>query len=90
MTYLQAHAMAGRIRWSRFDKLQATCKAAGIGGYHGCVLHNALLSANEGRPWPGVDTGLLRQAYYTELHMFDGYAIVDRWARRKLARGETT
>jgi hypothetical protein len=33
-------ARANRIRTMRRERLDATCRAAGIGDYNGCSLHN--------------------------------------------------
>lgn len=82
--YRRMAAMASRSRASRRVALDRACRAAGIGDYHGCILHNALVAADRGQPWRGVDTSELRRARRIESSLFDALHIVDRWARRTM------
>lgn len=36
------------------------------GGFHGCTLHNALVSVEQGRPWSNVDLKWLRRCQWYE------------------------
>lgn len=80
--YRRLSARADRVRAMRHARMDRACREAGIGQFHGCVLHNALIAADQGRPWRGVDTAKLRLAHRIERSLFDAHRIVSRWARR--------
>jgi hypothetical protein len=80
--YRSMMAAAERSRASKRVLLDRACRDAGIGEYHGCVLHNALIGADRGQPWRGVNGSALRRARRIEGDLFAAHAIVDRWARR--------
>ena len=81
--YRALKARAERSRASRAVALNRACREAGIGAYHGCVLHNALISADQGRPWRETDTSALRHARRIERDLFAADRIVNRLVTRR-------
>jgi hypothetical protein len=81
--YRALKSRADRSRASRHVALNRVCREAGIGAYHGCVLHNALISADQGRPWRDTDTSALRRARRLERDIFAASRIVDRLVTRR-------
>lgn len=43
-------------------RAEKACREAGIGEIHMCVIHNALLSYEQGKPWREVNYSALRRA----------------------------
>lgn len=81
----QYRSLKRRAEASRKSKgvaLDRACREAGIGAFHGCVMNNALISAEQGRPWREVDYSALRRARRIERSLFDADRIVARWASR--------
>jgi len=64
---------AERIRWSIWRRAQAACVAAGLDCYG--TVHNALVSYDQGRPWPRVDYSKARLAK----RLFDEQFKGTRW-----------
>lgn len=56
-------------------------------GYHGdslnmCIIHNSLVSLENGKPWPGINYSAMRRArWLTE--DYRASRLVDTWYRRK-------
>ena len=81
-----ARARALRIRAMRRERLDRVCLTAGLGHYNGCSVHNALLSADQGRPWRGVDYSLARRARRLADALCEADAIASRYADRTMPR----
>jgi hypothetical protein len=71
-------------RWSVHRRaVQAYARAFGRQARPGdclnaCVIHNAIVDRDRGRPWPDVDYSQLRQARYLLGRQFDADRLVDR------------
>jgi hypothetical protein len=50
------------------------------------ALHNALVGADRGRPWPGIDYSKARRARKFQARIFDAEAILDRYYARTCPR----
>lgn len=78
-------AIADRIHDMRLRRLKQMCKAAGLDptmlGIH---LHNAMVSYNQGHPWPEVDYTICKKVDYLEKSgwLWEAYEIVHRWDAR--------
>ena len=79
--YDKMMTIVNRIEAMRFARVQQECKLAGIGAWHGCIVHNALIALEEGKPWAGIDYSHLRRANYLYNHQFDAHRIVDAWSK---------
>ena len=80
--YRAMKARADRSRASKRIALDRACREAGLGEYHGCVLHNAMVGLRTSRPWKGIDYSAARRAERIERSLFDADKIVSRWAAR--------
>lgn len=85
--YSAVRDMVDRISRARMDRARmAFGEAFGHGpDWHGCIIHNALLSFSDGKPWSGVDYSALRRARWHEEHSFDASRILDGLYHRKSA-----
>lgn len=76
-----ARARAERITNYRRTAMRQALRAAGTGdGLN--VLHNALLSAEQGKPWPEIDYKAARLARFLESRMDAGHRIADAYCTR--------
>lgn len=64
---------ADAVRWSIYNRAQAACEAAGLSDAG--ILHNALVGADTGRPWRGIDYAKAREAR----RLFDQQFQAQRW-----------
>lgn len=58
----QAHAIVRRIETMKHRRLQAAFREAGFGSVCMCSLHNALVSASDGKPWKEINYSKARLA----------------------------
>jgi hypothetical protein len=71
--YAALRARADAVRWSIWKRAQAACDAAGL--TDAGILHNAIVGADVGRPWRGVDYAKAREAR----RLFDQQFRAQRW-----------
>ena len=80
-----ARDRADRIRAMRDRAMREALTLAGIGAWSGLnVLHNALISADQGKPWAEVNYHHARRAAWLESRLFDGHAIANTYICRLL------
>jgi hypothetical protein len=80
--YRALRECAERIQKMRRARLNRVCREAGFGEYHGCVLHNALIAAERGQPWRGIDYSKARRARRIADSLFEPSRVVARWAQK--------
>lgn len=76
LPYHPLRQRAERLRNSIWQRAQAECRAAGVWDYG--HLHNALVSADNGKPWREVDYSRARSAARLFERQFDAV----RWLTR--------
>jgi hypothetical protein len=78
-SYATLRARAERVRWMRYARALAACRAAGLDVV---CLHNAMVDYERGRPWQGVDYSHARRAARLLASQFDATrwlsALVER------------
>lgn len=85
--YRGLRARAQRVTAQRRARLRRALASAGLGADAPVnVLHNALIAAQRGRPWRGVDTAALRHARHIERDLYLAEALVARWAARQVEK----
>ena len=59
-------------------------QASGLGQeYHGCLLHNSILAAKRGKPWPGVNVAEAKRArYLIEVAAWRPSRLLSEWFHR--------
>lgn len=68
----------------RRERIMQTFHAAGLAyEYDGCVYHNALVSAMQGRPWKGTNTRLIKRGHYLDETSGRAYHLLHDWLDRK-------
>lgn len=75
-------ALADRIRQMRLERMRKLSVQAGLGDLQLCVLHNALVGRETGKPWPGINYSLARKLRWLEETSHEPSRIVDRWYQR--------
>lgn len=88
-TLHRMQTVADRTRWMIHRRaIEAYCAA--LGGHADaqsrldmCIIHNSLLSFEQGKPWPGIDYSLMRKARWLCEKSFEPSRIVTAWYRRK-------
>lgn len=48
-----------------------------------CIIHNSTLSAEQGKPWPGINNSAMRRARWIVEQSYRPSRIVTQWYRRK-------
>lgn len=78
---------SNKLYESRLARAKALCKASGLDpellGIH---PHNATVSRNNGKPWPGVDYALVAKCQHELHHLFDARDLVHNWYRKNYNR----
>ena len=81
LSYNALRNRADAVRWSIWRRAKAACIAAGTGDAG--VNHNALVSAEYGKPWREVDYSKARLARRLFASQFDAKHVLDRLVARK-------
>jgi len=83
-TYTELSDRVKTIQDMILARAQKLCKEAGLDptllGIH---PHNAMVSFNAGKPWPGVDYAKVRQVLHlTRAKMWEPRQLMDKYARK--------
>lgn len=79
----KAREIANRIEVLRSKRIDKLCAEAGT-GRDGCVIHNAMLSLREGKPWQGINQSKLRELHRV-WNTFPITPIMDKLYNRLIA-----
>lgn len=83
--YSKRRAIADRITESRLRRLREMTKNGSLDpSIMGIHLNNAMVSYNNGQPWPNVDYEIIKKAHYLEKSgwLWEASRIVEKWDKR--------
>ena len=81
--YSHMRDIADRVVAMRIARIRRLASDAGLDGSIFAIhINNAMVAAEMGRPWVGVDYSLVRQAARLERALYEPYRIVSRWDKR--------
>ena len=89
-TLHKMQAQAERVRWMIHERaIKAYCEAFGSTFRKGeshldmCVIHNSIISFEQGKPWQEVNYSAMRRARRLCEQSFQPSRLVTQWYRRK-------
>lgn len=88
-TLHRLQAAADRTRWLIHRRaVEAYCaafgsKASADSQLNMCVIHNSLISFEQGKPWSEIDYSQMRKARWLCEKSFEPSRLVTAWYRRK-------
>ncbi len=81
--YTRMREIAERVSQMRMDRARKACREAGLDDkIIGIHVHNALVSAEWGKPWPEVDYQKCRLSRWLMDRSHEGFRIVEKWDAR--------
>lgn len=81
--YRKLQDIADRVAAYRTKRARKACADAGLDpNLLGIHPHNAMVSLEYGKPWPGIDYSKVRLCLRIQRQTFEGSRIVERWDKR--------
>ena len=81
--YSKMKAISDRVISMRQERFVKTVKESGLDPTIGPIhVHNALVGKHYGKPWKGINYGLVRKAKRIQDSMFESSRILEKWDKR--------